>query len=295
MSDGEFKKPLIVKEEEKNVEHDYEQQYQFDHSRVTTAPNIDFEMNQKNLTSPDIRAKDLRAKIEEYLESDGLTRDQVKLLLKQGAEDNSLFLIKEDTYDKLVDSLGLKLDHDNDKNLSDISGMLATARLEYNDQFSKSPNIKNLDTTAGRFAQMMKSRQILRDKSVFGASAINKVKDKQEDLKASNNQSINESDTFSEVELSKKKSVAEKHDPNLMERVPAITNQGLKNWLLVIMFVVISLISFAIFAVVTYVTRKFIVEHIIGWGLLVSRGSALAIMVLSIFLLLFVSYDFLTC
>jgi hypothetical protein len=292
MSEDEIKKPLIVKEEEKNVDHDYEQQYQFDHSRVTTVPNIDFEMNQKNLTSPDIRAKDLKAKIQEYLESDELTRDQVKLLLKQGAEDNNLFLIKEDTYDKLVDSLGLKLDHDNDKNMSDISGMLATAMLEYNDRFSKSPNMKSLDTTAGKFAQMMKSRQILRDKSVFGASAINKGKD---DLKKSNNQSINESDTFSEAQYSKQKSVAEKHDPNLMERVPAITNQGLKNWLLVFMFVVISLISFAIFAVVTYVTRKFIVEHIIGWGLLVSRGSALAIMVLSIFLLLFVSYDFMTC
>ena len=295
MSEEDIKKPLIVKEEEKNPEHDYEQMYQFDHSRVTTAPNIDFEMNQENLTSPDIRTKDLRAKIEEYLESDGLTRDQVKLLLKQGAEDNNLFLLKEETYDKLVDSLGLKLDHDNDKNMSDISGMLATARLEYNDRFSQSPNVKNLDTTAGKFAQMMKSRQILRDKSVSGISANQKGKDKEEDLMHSKNQSINESDTFSEVELSKQKSVAEKHDPNLMERVPMITNQGLKNWLLVFMFVAISLISFAIFAVVTYVTRKFIVEHIIGWGLLVSRGSALAIMVLSIFLLLFVSYDFMTC
>lgn len=46
---------------------------------------------------------------------------------------------------------------------------------------------------------------------------------------------------------------------------------------------------------VTYYSKTKVVTDIIGPALLVSRGGALAIMVLSIFLLLFVSYDFLTC
>jgi len=55
---------------------------------------------------------------------------------------------------------------------------------------------------------------------------------------------------------------------------------------------VISIICFAIFAVVTYKLKKGAVK-IIGYGLLISRGAALSILVLCIFLLLFVSYDLL--
>lgn len=286
---------------------DIEDQFVQDHSRATYVPNLDFEMNQKTLTSHDIKPADLRAKVEDYLESGGLTRDQLKLLLKQGAEDNHLFMIGEETYDKLVNVLGMKLDHDEDQGISNISGLLATARLEYNQDVSKSPNIRNLDSTASRFAQMMKSRQILRDKSVAGAHTMMKsnLAAQKKDL-AETHQSINpdvaeEEDSMAKgqdekdhINYNPNRSMAQEHDPNLMERVPRMTNQGLKNWLIVGGIVFISVCCFALWAFVTFITRQEVVQDIIGYYLLVSRGCALAIMVLSIFLLLLVSYDFMT-
>lgn len=291
MSDSK-KERLIGKEEGKGHMED---DYLVENTRMTTVPNVNFEMNQKTLVSPDIKPKDLRAKIEEYLESGGLTRDQVKLLLKQGAEDNYIFLLKEDTYDKLVDALGLKLDHDEDKNISDISGLLATARLEYNDRFSKAPNMMNLDSTANRFAAMMKSRQILRDKSVSYRPTAPPTK--AADFRETNH-SINtpeeDDDVRSETPEAVKDQRAQEVDPNLLERVPRISNQGLKNWLIVIGISIISILCFICWAIVTYKVRNGAFQ-IIGPGLLFSRGSALAILVTSNFLLLFVSYDFMTC
>lgn len=239
MSDG-LKEKLIANEEAKDAIHNLESEYLND-NRVTVAPNVNFEMNPKTLTSFEIKPKDLRAKIEDYLESDGLTRDQVKLLLKQGAEDNFLFMITEETYDKLVDGLGLKLDNDNKNDLSNISGLLATARLEFNDKFSQSPNMK-LDTTAAKFAQMMKSRQVLRDKSVWRVQALPiRATSNQPDLRQTNqsiNDDVEDEDSFRASE--KFKLEGTKTDPTLMERVPRITNQGLKNWLINLVFVFIS-------------------------------------------------------
>lgn len=125
---GKLKYKLLSNEEGKESVSALERRYLEQKSVVTSVSNLNFEMNQRTLMSADIRPKDLKSKIEEYLETQGLTRDQVKLLLKQGAEDNNLFMIKEDTYDKLVDSLGLSLDFENDANSSNISGMLASAR-----------------------------------------------------------------------------------------------------------------------------------------------------------------------
>lgn len=299
MSD-DLKERLVLKEEAKDPVHDLEKDYLQKSSRVTVAPNTNFEFNPKNLTSPAITAKDLRAKIEEYLDSDGLTRDQVKLLLKQGAEDNNLFMLKEETYDKLVNSLGLKLDNDNNNDMSNISGLLATARMEFNTRFSQAPNMK-LDATASKFADMMKSRQILRDKSAWNVNAlpIKKGVEKQEMRQTA--QSINEDASSDEDEPGHEASGIHKltpevkYDPRLMERVPKITNQGLKNTLIGIVLTIISCCCFIIFALVTYFTRRGAVVEVIGYGLLFSRGSALAIMVMCNFLLIFVSYDFLTC
>ena len=304
MSDG-LKAGLMGKEEGKG---DLEDQFVQDHSRATYVPNLDFEMNQKTLTSHDIKPADLRAKVEDYLESGGLTRDQLKLLLKQGAEDNHLFMLREETYDKLANVLGMKLDHDEDQGISNISGLLATARLEYNQDVSKSPNIRNLDSTASRFAQMMKSRQILRDKSVAGGFGMGKSNlGAQKKNLAETHQSINpdvaeEEDSMvkgqsekDHINYNPNRSVAQEHEANLMERVPKMTNQGLKNWLIVGGITFLSLCCFGLWAAVTFITRQEVVQDIIGYYLLVSRGCALAIMVLSIILLLLVSYDFMTC
>lgn len=255
-------------------------------------------MNQKTLTSRAINPKDLRGKIEEYLEGDGLTRDDVKLLLKQGAEDNFLFMIKEETYDKLVDALGMKLDHSDDSNVGNIAGLLATARLEYADGMSKSPNIRNLDSTASRFAGLMKSRLMLKEKSGIGgqqnAAGI------QKDLTFTQKQSDSVNEPEEEQEPAKplppvgSTQAAQETSPYLMERVPKMTNQELKNNLIIAGLVGLSIVCFITWGTVTYLTRREVVRQIIGFPLLISRGGALAIMVLSIILLLLVSYDFMT-
>lgn len=233
---------LLSKDERKE---DEENRYAQNNLGATSVPNTEFEMTQKNLTSLAIKPKDLRAKIEEYLESGGVTRDQLKLLLKQGAEDNFMFMIKEETYDKLVDTLGLKLDHDNDKNLSDLSGLLATARLENFDNMSKSPNIRNLDSTANRFAMMMKSRAIVRDKSVFGGPKFvpAKLGAAKEEMKHSLNDDGDDEEekekfvppppqpqpTAAAKAYHAASMAAQETSPNLLERTPRISNQGLKN------------------------------------------------------------------
>ena len=233
MSDAQ----LLSKEERKE---DQESHYGQNSLSATSVPNTEFEMTQKTLTSLAIKPKDLRAKIEEYLESGGVTRDQLKLLLKQGAENNYMFMIKEETYDKLVDTLGIKLDHDNDKNLSDISGLLATARLENGDNMSKSPNIRNLDSTANRFAMMMKSRAIVREKSVIGGPKFtpSKLAAAKPEMKHSlndDNDDEDEKENFVAPPPPASKAyvppsmAAQDTSPNLLERVPRISNQGLKN------------------------------------------------------------------
>lgn len=242
---------LLSNEERKEDKSDQPAQ---DMLGATSVPNTGFEMNQKTLTSFTIKPKDLKAKIMEHLESEGVTRDELKLLLKQGAEDNYMFMIKEETYDKLVDTLGLKLDHDNDKNLGDITGLLATARLENYDDMSKSPNIRNLDSTANRFAMLMKSRLILRDKSSAGAAnfAVPKFGAAKPEMRISINDDGDDDDEKKKttppprIAYPQKKantaSVAADTDPNLLERVPRITNQGLKNNMIVACITFISIV-----------------------------------------------------
>ena len=304
MSDNNLQEQFVAKEEVKR--QDEEEDYVQDYGRASYVPNINFEMNQKTLTSKDINPKDLRAKVEEYLEMDGLTRDQLKLLLKQGAEDNYLFMIKEETYDKLADALGMKLDHADDNNVGNITGLLATARLEYADGMSKSPNIRNLDSTASRFAQLMKSKVLLKDKSEVGGqqNAAGVQKDLTFTQKSrAENQAINETHDDEESEPLRREppppvgsaASAQETSPYLMERVPRMTNQTLKNNLIIAGLVALSIVCFITWAIVTYVTRRRVVTDIIGFPLLISRGCALAIMILSIILLLLVSYDFMTC
>lgn len=295
---------LLSNEERKEDQLDLPAQ---DMLGATSVANTGFEMTQKTLTSFTIKPKDLKAKIQEHLESTGVTRDELKLLLKQGAEDNYMFMIKEETYDKLVDTLGLKLDHDNDKNMGDITGLLATARLENYDDMSKSPNIRNLDSTANRFAMLMKSRLILRDKSVAGVAnfAVPKFGASKPEMRTSINNGDDNDDEKQmltpppRIPVPQKNATsapvdAQETTPDLLERVPRITNQGLKNNMIVAAITFISIVCFLIWAMVTYYSKTIVVTDIVGPGLLVSRGSALSILVLSIFLILFVSYDFLS-
>jgi hypothetical protein len=248
---ADFNENLISKEETKGDSEN--NRFSNGVGLLTSVPNTTFDMSEKTLTSLAIKPKDLRAKIEEYLNSEGLTKDQLKLLLKQGAEDNHLFMIKEATYDKLVNVLGVKTDHDADLNLSNISGLLATARSKKN-SLMKTQSNQFLEASANRFAILMKSRSILRDKS-----AVNKfekfVRPQFKSSKLETSQSINEcseDDEEQNPQPSPKLPVPKVEDPaaliaahetspDLLERVPRITNQGLKNNMIVAGIFFISL------------------------------------------------------
>lgn len=237
---SDTKEKLLPNEESKQNQYSG---YSSEMLSETSVPNSNFDMTQKTLTSMAIKPKDLRAKIEEYLESDGVTRDQLKLLLKQGAEDNNLFMIKEQTYDKLADVLDIKLDHDSESDLSNISGLLATLRNENQSSMHKTHSFKSLEASANRFAAMMQNRARLRNKSVIGVKNLEEIGQ----IVSSTIQSIDEEDIKIKKSNKDSKNVhlkyigAQETSPNLMERIPFITNQGLKNNLIVAGITFISL------------------------------------------------------
>ena len=132
-------------------------------SRVTLPGNTEFEMNEFNLVSDQISSKDLKAKILEILECQTLTKEQVKLLLKQGAEDNNLFMISEESYGKLVDALGLKIDED-DSDSSNISDLISTVKNNKLGELAKTNQNKDGKSNEAKIEDLMKSRKMIRDK-----------------------------------------------------------------------------------------------------------------------------------
>lgn len=69
-----------------------------------------FKFNESNLESEKLSGSDLRKMILEYYGFKQLTEETLKLILKQGAEDNNLLRISEASYIKLVDALEIPLD-----------------------------------------------------------------------------------------------------------------------------------------------------------------------------------------
>jgi hypothetical protein len=232
------KEKLLSREEDKSDYVSMERQYFEDNSLMTSVPNTNFEMKQSNLISNSIRSKDLKAKIEEYLETDGLTRDQVKLLLKQGAEDNHLFMLKEDTYDKLVDSLGLQLDNDSHHDQSNLSKLLTSLKRQtVLGRDSQAANIRNLEQSANYISLLMKSRQVLKGKSISNFMATHDIR-KDQDLSAS----INVDDDSKSVHLNS--NYSDSPSLKLKDTAPKYTNQGVKNVIVFLFFLVLSILLF---------------------------------------------------
>ena len=122
-------------------------------------------MTEANLECSRITSRQLKRKIESYVGSSHLSRDTVRLLLKQGAEDNNLFMIKEETYGKLVDALDLGLDQSGEIEVSDVSGMLASVVEDPLGDQGHPSRLSGLGETE-KVTSLMKSRRLLRGKSV---------------------------------------------------------------------------------------------------------------------------------
>lgn len=75
----------------------------------------------------------------------------------------------------------------------------------------------------------------------------------------------------SDKEISYKSIEQQETSPRLDERVPKITNQGLKNWLIIGGIIFISILLFIAWLIVTLVLKPGATK-MIGPGILVARG-----------------------
>ncbi|CAI2386629.1 unnamed protein product [Moneuplotes crassus] len=264
-------------------------------------PGLEFEMNQENLVSSKIGERDLKAKIEEYLETGSLTKEQLILLLKQGAEDNYLFMIKEETYSKLVDSLGIPFDEPTDENEQSLVQSLRASKIVFLQSLRISSNLQESPKKSeSGIMDLMNTRKILQAKSNFvhqnSIIQLSKNDSKLTDQKESSQSNLVRSTKEIEKETLRTRieDVSNQSDLNLLERVPKITNQALKDWLITGVIGCISALCFVAFALYTHLKTNPVVFAMLGNQLMVAKGCALAIIFLCVAVLLFVSYDFLT-
>lgn len=79
-----------------------------------------FTFTEDNLTNPKLTSADLKRIIMENYSFKQLTEDTLRLILKQGAEDNNLLRISEASYTKLIDALDFKLDSSSEAKTTDV-------------------------------------------------------------------------------------------------------------------------------------------------------------------------------
>jgi len=114
-------------------------------------------MTEENLTSPAITRDMLQREILKYLGASSLSRDLVKLLLRQGAQENNLAMIKESTYEKLVDYLDLQLDGVSEGDHSDLVRAI--------EQMRESGNPDEMEETKKKVSGLIRTRKSIREKS----------------------------------------------------------------------------------------------------------------------------------
>lgn len=262
-------------------------------------PQLDFEMNQKNLTSNSIKPRDLKAKVQQYIESDTLSKNQLIMILKQGAQDNNLFMIGEETYGKLADSLNIPLDEDTGEENFNLTMTIQKSKSDLLQTIRDFKLRKDQEKDNNDISSLMKSKRILNTKSdveernnkkrmsqmpaAFGSQKQTFAIDGANDIVGSV-----KTDTF----VQNDKSVQDtKH---LLERTPKMTNQALKNNLISVVIIVISLLAFVGWVLQSIFMFNPILTELLGTQIIIARGCALAIIILSMMLLFFVSYDFLT-
>lgn len=245
-----------------------------------------FQFTEGNLQSEKISGHTLRKIIMEQYGFKQLTEETLRLLLKQGAEDNKLLRISEASYTKLMNALDIPLDDHEPQNTKELITHVACcgARTEVVNERTASirQSLKNFLTEEENTTEddaylneMLARRNTIKNKKndlsmMKMTDAIDAILGRGDIVKA-------------DEELDK--AYTEKETPGSFEATPAMT--------FVIVIFVISVFCFGLLAAVTYLIRREAYD-IIGYGLLASRGAALSILVLDIFSLLFVSYDMLT-
>ena len=123
-------------------------------------------MTQENLTSSEVSPQLIKREIEKYLGTLELTKEEVILLLRQGAQENKIFMIKEKTYDKMVDCLELNLAQSWTNQEQVVSELLTDLKNNSDGNLRSSERLKNLDeskdtgiTFADKVAEILKSRR----------------------------------------------------------------------------------------------------------------------------------------
>lgn len=110
------KQPLL---HQFNGENDEESKYQ--HNTQGSNSLVDhFALNESNLSSDKVTGEDLRKIIMDFYGFHQLTEETLRLILKQGAEDNNLLRISEASYSKLIDALNIPLDSSNQAKTRDV-------------------------------------------------------------------------------------------------------------------------------------------------------------------------------
>ena len=258
-------------------------------------------MTEENLTSDKISPQLIKREIENYLGSTTVGKEQVTMLLKQGAQENNLFMIKESTYEKLANILELNLDEPKNLQEENLGRMLTSFKHCSMDNFGDSEMMNSLGVAANQVTELMKSRRTIsersnsiRTSSILEDGFMNNLHQKFasdleprsfKDLKIEEDSKESTEDTSTEIDYSSHK---------YLESKDSACHQTRTNFLIVMGMIGLSILCFITFAFVTYEAKKNVVIHITGWPLVVARGCALAILVFSAFLLIFVSYDLMT-
>lgn len=116
----------------------------------------------------------------------------------------------------------------------------------------------------------MKSRQLLKAKSLAHFSMTRKFEQSAELIETKNSLNMAQQE-LSEQELAQQSFQAQEVTPRLDERVPKITNQTLKNWIIVGALIFLSIVLFFAWFIVTLVLKAGATK-MIGPGILIARG-----------------------
>ena len=231
--------PLLHSQDNDEEEYDV-------HNHNTHASNSlvdNFALNESNLASDKVRGEDLRKLILDFYGFHQLTEETLRLILKQGAEDNNLLRISEASYSKLIDALNIPLDSSNQAKTRDVIKHVTWcgARDEVIDERTQSIR----DSIKQAFSE---------EKSESHDEYLQTMLASRNTIKAAKHQSrtlfsmeeVMKLDDHEEKEIIN--AYNQKETPEAFEATPAIT--------FVIIISIISVIWFIALAVLTYYIRK---------------------------------------
>ena len=223
-------------------ENDEESKYHHDtHASNSLVDN--FALNESNLSSDKVRGEDLRKIIMDFYGFQQLTEETLRLILKQGAEDNNLLRISEASYTKLIEALNIPLDSSNQTKARDVikhvtcwgarDEVVGERTQSIRDSIKQAFSEEQSESHDEYLQTMLASRNTIKEakhktRPLFSMEDVMKLNDHEEN-------EIN-------------KAYSQKETPEEFEATPAIT--------FVIILGIISVIWVIAFAVVTYYVRK---------------------------------------